>query len=412
MKKIDLKINNLKTISLWLSCSTLLLLITSCNSRTGNKQVKTDSFFIRGKIAGIHSGSIKLVRYNEEDRTSNTVDSIVFSNDSFELKGKSDDPQMMSVMVEPGNWSFPVFVENSSIQVSADTAGSGHFDYTQYGGTVGAVIKKYSVEGSKSQDDWMNYQNDPGQKTFDPVFAQLEKAFGDAGKDVDKEYKVRDQIDSVRKLQNGWKQKWITAYVDKNTSSAAGAYMVYDLYRSFPNMPIAGMDSLLNKFAGQAKSSPYFKSLSASLDKRKALLPGAVAPDFTLLKRDSSSFTLSSARGKYMMIDFWASWCHPCRKAIPHWKEVYNTYHAKGFDIVSVSDDSRWKDWTKAMDQEKMPWQQVIDEFPVEQMPARVGTLYMTTYIPFYVLLDKEGKIILYTDNEESIVAKLKELLG
>ena len=59
--------------------------------------------------------------------------------------------------------------------------------------------------------------------------------------------------------------------------------------------------------------------------------------------------------------------------------------------MVSVSDDSRWPDWFKAMDQEKMPWNQVCDEFPVKNMPARVGSLYMTTYIPFYVLLDNEG---------------------
>ena len=113
-----------------------------------------------------------------------------------------------------------------------------------------------------------------------------------------------------------------------------------------------------------------------------------------------------------MMIDFWASWCHPCREAIPHWKEVYQKYHDKGFDIVSVSDDSQWSNWKKAMDVEKMPWKQVCDEFPVKNMPARVGSLYMTKYIPFYVLLDKEGKILVYSGKEEDIDNKLKEIFG
>ena len=80
--------------------------------------------------------------------------------------------------------------------------------------------------------------------------------------------------------------------------------------------------------------------------------------------------------------------------------------------MVSVSDDSRWPDWTKAMDAEKMPWTQVCDEFPVKGMPAKVGSLYMTTYIPFYVLLDKEGKILVYSGKEEDIDKKLKEIFG
>jgi thiol-disulfide isomerase/thioredoxin len=172
------------------------------------------------------------------------------------------------------------------------------------------------------------------------------------------------------------------------------------------------MQAMVASFQGEAKQSKYYASLENILAKRKAVMPGSIAPDFTLLKRDSSKFTLSSTRGNYVMIDFWASWCHPCRKAIPHWKEVYAKYHDKGFDIVSVSDDFRWKDWFKAMDQEKKPWTQVCDEFPVRNMPARVGSLYMTTYIPFYVLLDKEGKILLYTSDENTIDEKLEQLLG
>ena len=92
------------------------------------------------------------------------------------------------------------------------------------------------------------------------------------------------------------------------------------------------------------------------------------------------------------------------------WKQVYQKYKGKGFEMVSVSNNSNWKDWFKAMDQEKMPWIQVCDEFPVKNMPSRVGTLYQAPSLPCYVLLDKSGKILVHTINEKEIDDKLAEI--
>jgi thiol-disulfide isomerase/thioredoxin len=399
----------MERINLGFVCSVLLLTI-SCNNSNTHIQ-PSDGYSIGGRVNGLHSGTVILVGNNEEDRTSKTIDSVKFDNDSFALKGKLEYAQMLTLVIEPGHWSLPIFVEDSSIKINADTAGSEHYDYTKYGGTVGANIKNFSITGSKSQDDWMNFQNDKDLKQFDPVFADLEKKFyAVSGKDVDAQYKVRGEMDSVRNLLQIRQMNYVEHYVNKNPSSPAGAYMLDQVYTFISDKPLGKIDSILNAFTGDAKKSSYYNTVASSQAKIKALLPGQTAPDFTLLKRDSSKFTLSSTRGQYIMIDFWASWCHPCRKAIPHWKQVYQKYHDKGFDIVSVSDDSRWKDWFKAMDAEKMPWQQVCDEFPKKNMPSRVGTLYMTQYIPFYVLLDKEGRILVYSGKEEDILQKLEQI--
>ena len=389
-------------------CLTAALVFFACNN--GKNQNENNGYTLKGTVKGIDSGSVKLVSYNEDDRTSKTIDSAVFKNGTFELNGKAE-PQMVSLIIEPGNWSFQVFLEDTLLNVTADTTGSEHFDYTMYGSTKGARIKNFTETGSGNFDDWTTYQNDPGQKKYEPVFAELGKKI-ETATDVDEEYKYRDQADSVRKLLNTWKANRVKEYIAKNPSSVAGVYMLRDLYTWYSDLPFDDMQNMVAGFTGEAKDSKYYKSLEGILAKRKAVMPGSVAPDFTLLKRDSSQFTLSSSRGKYVMIDFWASWCHPCREAIPHWKEVYSKYHDKGFEIVSVSDDSRWKDWFKAMDQEKMPWTQVCDEFPVKNMPSKVGSLYMTTYIPFYVLLDKEGKVLVYSSDENKIDAKLEEVFG
>lgn len=375
----------------------------------GQKSV-SPQFVLKGYIKGIMSGKIKLFQQNINNPEALAIDSGVIRDNTFELKGKIKSAQMMTVWIEPGNWDFTVFIENKALKVTADTSGAEHYDYTAHGQNKGATIINVTEKGSKNYDDWMAYQKDPGQNQYAAVSAKLNQKFKDAAKDIDAQYKVRDQMDSVKKLLQAWQKKRIDSYVSQNPSSVAGVYMFYNLHRLSSDMPYATLAAMLSKFTGEAKQSVYYQSLSASLARLSAVQPGSIAPDFTLLKRDSTKFTLSSLRGKYTMIDFWASWCHPCRQAIPHWKAVYQKYHDKGFDILSVSDDRKWKDWLSAMDVEKMPWTQVVDEFPVKRMPARVGTLYMTTYIPFYMLLDKQGKILVSSGDENKIDEKLKEI--
>lgn len=397
------KIANLSFFSL------IILLMTGC----GQNQ-NTDGYTINGTIKGIDSGFVKLMKYNQTDRTSTTVDSVKFSGGKFELKGKLESPEMMSLKIEPGNWSIPVFMENSTITVDADTTGSEHFDWTAYGGSIGAQLKSFTVTGSKNQDELNQYDNASSLKVFEPTFKTLRAAYDSANtnKNKDEVNRIKDEMDSVRGLLNALQIKWIDSFVTANPSSAAGTYLLNQYYMFKEDYPLKDMQALMAKFTGAAKSTVYFDILKKAADKREALQPGNAAPDFTALKRDSSKFTLSSLKGQYVMLDFWASWCVPCRKAIPHWKEVYAKYHDKGFEILSVTNDSRWNDWFKAMDVEKMPWVQVADDFPVKNMPARIAELYMIPYLPTYVLLDKDGKIILHNGSEEQIDEKLKEIFG
>ena len=94
--------------------------------------------------------------------------------------------------------------------------------------------------------------------------------------------------------------------------------------------------------------------------------------------------TLSSLRGQYVIVDFWASWCKPCRAGMPAMKDLYKKYHAKGLEIIGVSDDTNHDAWKQAVAQDQTPWIHVVDEFPEENKPSRVGRLYGVHYIPSY----------------------------
>ncbi len=403
----------MKPVSLWL-LSTIVLNTIACNDHPGvtasNGTQTRDSFQIKVNIKGIPDGYATLK--SGSSGVYKTIDSVPVKNGSFVFDGKLRSPEMVSVSVEPGGWNFFVFAENADISIDGDTTGSQYIDQTKYGGSKWATVKNITIRGSQSNDDLEKYNKDAAINSYDSVIRNF-YAIAGKQKNKDDEYKYRDKADSVRNVQLGERIKWIDAYAKAHPSSVAGAYLFNNLYTIYQShMRIGQADSMLHNFSGDAAASPYYKLADDILAKRKAVSPGQIAPDFTLLQRDSTKLTLSSLRGKYVMIDFWASWCHPCRQAIPHWKKVYAEYHPKGFEILSVSDDNRWPDWKKAMDIEKMPWLQVCDEFPEQYKPARVGDLYMINSIPFYVLLDKEGRILVYSGNEQDIVDALKKDLG
>lgn len=394
------KISNFSGVFAFLS----MLILGSCSQ-------SPNGYTVKGTIKGIDSGMVKLVQFHQNARTSTTIDSATVSHGAFIVEGKIESPEMMSLVLEPGNWSIPVFMENSAITVEADTTGSEYFDWTAYeGGSKGARINDYSITGSASQEEWMQYQDDPSLNIYKPVFTQLNKEYEDVKDNKEAAYKVKEEMDSLRTLLYALRKNWVDSFITANPSSAAGAYMLNQYYLYHEDLPLIEMKSLMAKFTGPAQSTVYFDMLSEAVKDREALQPGNTAPDFTALKRDSSEFTLSSLRGKTVMLDFWASWCVPCRKSIPHWKEVYAKYHPQGFEMVSITNDSRWSDWFRALDDEQMAWIQVADDFPVKNMPARIAELYMIPYLPTYVLLDKEGKIILHNASEQEISEKLKEI--
>jgi len=378
-------------------------LVVSAQNQTG--------YLLKGTIKGIKGGKIYLSRYNEENRTSTKLDSTTIANGTFVFKGKLAGAEMLGLLIKPGNWSTNLFLENAAVNISIDTAGAEHYDYTKYGQDKGARLKKVVVKGSKSQDQFNALENNASLAENKFKREALGKQFT-AEKSADKKELLKEEIGKLTEQINAGQFKLIEQFIGQNPSEVPGVYAFSNYYKFNSSMPVAKLRAVLDQFKGAAKSSTYYNSLAKVLKDREALLPGNIAPDFTLVKRDSSKLSLSDLRGKYVMIDFWASWCKPCREAIPHWKQVYEKYHNKGFEILSVSDDSKWNDWIKAMDIEKMPWPQVIDEFPVKMMPARVGSLYQVHFIPFYVLLDKEGKILVYADDEKAIDEKLAALLG
>jgi peroxiredoxin len=131
--------------------------------------------------------------------------------------------------------------------------------------------------------------------------------------------------------------------------------------------------------------------VSAPSPVKSGLSVGMIAPDFTMPDAQSKSVTLSSFRGKYVLLDFWASWCAPCRQENRHTVKVYKNYKDKGFEIISVSLDKSAQAWHEAIQKDGLTWPQVSD---LKEWNSEAGLQYNIQQLPTTFLLDKKGVII------------------
>lgn len=151
------------------------------------------------------------------------------------------------------------------------------------------------------------------------------------------------------------------------------------------------------------------EELSKKLKKMQAFVIGGIAPDFTQNTPEGKPLALSSLRGKVVLLDFWASWCGPCRRENPNVVKAYDKYKAQGFDILSISLDSKRDRWLAAIEKDNLKWHHVSD---LKGWKNEVAKMYGVTSIPATILLDAEGRILARNLRGPALEAKLEEVLG
>ena len=182
-------------------------------------------------------------------------------------------------------------------------------------------------------------------------------------------------------------------------------------------------EGIMNQVSSNFGESPtvkeYVKYIQGIKDKKleeakqlndAALLsPGKVSPDFEELGIDrKTKISLASLKGKVVLIDFWASWCGPCRKENPNVVRIYDKYKAKGFTIMSVSLDTDKDKWIAAINQDKLTWPNHVSD--LGGWNSRVSKMYQVNSVPFTVLIDKEGNIIKTNLRGEELEKELENI--
>jgi len=314
-------------------------------------------------------------------------DSVEVVDGKFTFSGELELPEVWYLRFDDKKEYISLFVENSEISIS------------------GTSLNRDSVkiEGSSMQDavNAFNDENEVFYKEMDVLY----DAYMTAEKTGDTA--TMNQIDIDYGAVSEKRNDFVMEYIGSNTSSVIAPYLtVTNLLSAFTANQI---DSTLKTFSKDIQGSKYIVSMQERLDKMRTTEIGAIAPLFSQNDPEGNPISLESFRGNYLLVDFWASWCGPCRKENPNVVAAYNKYHDMGFDILGVSLDDNGDKWIAAIDKDGLTWSQVSD---LKGWANEVGQMYGVNSIPHSILLDKDGVIIAKNLRGEELHEKLEEVLN
>jgi peroxiredoxin len=306
-------------------------------------------------------------------------------NGVFTLKGKLADADSRLLVFPDANKRLVLFIGNDNVTVNGDlNTGLG-----------------FSITGSQTQKDYEEflYYLKPVNDNVNFFFSQLQQGRTQGAKDS-----ALIQLNAVYSLY----QQMVDQFVQRRPTSPMSALLIAYSYQTDPNKSAETASNRIKFLKGDALKSKYAVELSDELMAAKIGAVGTEALDFKQNDVNGKPISLSSFKGKYVLLDFWASWCGPCRAENPNVVSAYNKYKDKNFTVLGVSLDQDKQSWLQAIAADKLTWTHVSD---LQYWSNAVAQMYRIQSIPQNFLIDPNGKIIGKNLRGEELQAKLKELI-
>ncbi|MFD2561753.1 redoxin domain-containing protein [Aquimarina rubra] len=369
-----------------LSLLLIIGLLVSCNKekKTNNiveSKIASDEYLISGTLKNIEDSTWIFINKDNE-----IIDSTRIINEKFEFKGTLDEPSSFFMMVGKTKPEyFVLWAENLKMKIEGDKGN----------------IRNVSITGSKSQNEYniLKQRTDSLELVFENVISQLQNPDPDKMTNEIRNNLIKEQNDILTKIEE-INQKFILDF----PNSYVSASNLNDYAASWGREKV---DELHIPLSEQMKNSSYGQSIKHFLSLPEVPEVGEKFIDFELTDLDDTPLKISDNKSKYTLIEFWASWCYPCRQENPKLIKTYNQYKDQGFEIIGVSIDQRKEDWIKAIKKDSLPWKQGVD---LKGFKSDIALTYGINGIPDNFLIDEEGKIIAKTLRGNQLENKLKEL--
>ena len=365
-----------------------ILLISSLSlvaCQNGTKKAE-HNFSIKGNIQGLTDGKkILLFARNYDNGQADSIVATTSKNGAFLLEGNIPFADVYYMGIEGKEGAIELVLEKKDMTLTGDIQD----------------LKSIQLNGSKAHDDFIKLgdQVQAVYATEKVIYPQLEKA---------QEMDDKKAVDSLGKeLESIYTKagEVVKKYAIENPSTLAAPYMILN---TIFDLDAAEFQPIYNNFSEDVKNTQAGKILKEKLIVLSKTAIGNMAVDIKGLDPDGKSISLMEIKGKITLIDFWASWCGPCRKENPNVVKLYNKYHSKGFEILSVSLDEKAESWKAAIMKDGLIWYHVSD---MKGWKSDYAQIYGIQAIPQTVLIDSEGKIIARNVMGNELDSMLAELL-
>ena len=355
---------------------------------------KKEGFEITGLAEGVENGK-KVYLETQSDAGPVSLDTAVVENGKFKFEGKlKHGIELAFVTIETLNGSVPMILENGdiSIQFNKDT-----IQNSKIGGTNNNdKFQSYNNESQVIYKRMMKFQVDNQQKMMETQQAQDTITINTMMKEYNK---FQDDMNEQSKK-----------FISKNPDALVSCLLLENfLMRNYLTPEeVKGYFEKLDKSVVDSKSG---KNIKKMLDTMTAVNIGSVAPAFSAPSPEGKMISLKESMGKVTLIDFWASWCGPCRQENPNVVAMYNELHDKGLNIIGVSLDKEGdaEAWKAAIAKDGLTWNHISN---LKHWKEPIAEQYNVKSIPATFLLDASGKIVAKDLRGEELKAKVKELLG
>ena len=357
----------------------LIVGMASCN---------TSSYKISGTLEDKVSGTAFLKKIEMQGQGLEDVDSAEVVEGKFTFEGSVEHPELYLIFFEDEQIPIAFFLENASISITGEST----------------KLDDAVVKGSKNSDLFEKFNKEVPYQ--DKVESMREEFFAaqQNGDQATMESLMADMQSIVEEQQTYYRN-----FVKSNDKNAVGAFLTLNMAQA---LSFEELDSLVKNLEANLGDHPYVVQLKSMMEPMKEqadaeanLAIGQVAPNFTLTDINGEEVSLESLRGKYVLLDFWAGWCQPCRVENPNFVNAYKKFGGENFEIFGVSLDRTDEDWRKAVKEDGLTWTLAHD------VDGAIANMYAVQSIPNTLLLDKDGVIIDKQLRGEALIEKLESLL-